>query len=549
MEELFIKSLKVGDSIQLVIKPGIEVTGNIKKLTNSYVIVSSLLQENNIKLESILSWRKLNFNKVDQKDEERPSGKEPKSRIKLVNNESDIEVETVVPPKIKESIDLDSKIHLDENIAVNKAKIISPSEKDYESVPWTEIGIPQESLFKGRVEIIDRLKKHYTSSISRKQTYILYGLTRTGKSTIIEYLSKDIEGQQIRIDGIPFKISPFIWNFGQAASHSKAEGMWTYLVEDCIIKKLYSLNAKKTIALDKTLDVIQKATTSGKYRFATFKRVISELKLDNIYPIIFIDEFTFFRTLHKGAQLDASFLSVIRELSMKGLVSFLFAGTYDIKDMISDPEIGITGQFANTIDYEVSQISVESAKDLINVWDGKLKFSEDALNYILQLSNRIPYFIQILCKNLGFYSLENGIENIEFDDVEIVVRLLIGQDEPPITSMINTLAEGVFLNNQHDPTESNEINALISTLSFLNKNNSKPEGMKITDIFELWDINKLTGINVLISQGLQRLKTKGIVKVGRENEYFIAVDLFRRWWFRRHNDIKLELNFLEGYTS
>jgi hypothetical protein len=58
----------------------------------------------------------------------------------------------------------------------------------YEEIPWNFGQVPEEHMFKGRQQEISLLANHYLSP-ERDKPYILYGLTRTGKSTILRYLN------------------------------------------------------------------------------------------------------------------------------------------------------------------------------------------------------------------------------------------------------------------------------------------------------------------------------------------------------------------------
>ena len=71
------------------------------------------------------------------------------------------------------------------NIEFNKADI-----------KWKDSGNPPIEMFKGRDGIVNELKEHYCSA-NRYYSYVLYGLSRTGKTSILDYLKKAIEGIEI----------------------------------------------------------------------------------------------------------------------------------------------------------------------------------------------------------------------------------------------------------------------------------------------------------------------------------------------------------------
>ena len=70
-------------------------------------------------------------------------------------------------------------------------------------IPWTIKNTPKETIFKGREGKLTTLISHYLSK-ERYMTYILYGLTRTGKTSIVDYLCERIEGKHIDEDETKF---------------------------------------------------------------------------------------------------------------------------------------------------------------------------------------------------------------------------------------------------------------------------------------------------------------------------------------------------------
>ena len=81
--------------------------------------------------------------------------------------------------------------------------------KDENKIPWTISNPPPDSVFKGREKKLDTLVNHYLSK-DRSQTYILYGLTRTGKSSMLDYLRDRINGQSLKEDN-SVHIMTFKW--------------------------------------------------------------------------------------------------------------------------------------------------------------------------------------------------------------------------------------------------------------------------------------------------------------------------------------------------
>jgi len=420
----------------------------------------------------------------------------------------------------------------------------SESHLAYDEIPWNETKIPPKYLFKGREDILNRLVKHF-DSINRNKTYILYGLTRTGKSSILIYLSEHLDGKQTNIDSKAFRIITFHWKLDLASSQENASDMWAHLLHNCILNRLEELAKNKIISYES----IPELKNESKARFRDWYRIISYLNKKLIYPIFLIDEFSHYKNLVDKRRIDSSFLAAIRSFAIDGLAGFVFSGTYDLKELIRDPDYGITGQLVNTIELQVSQINTKAAIELINVIQDKLKFTDDAIKHILKLSANIPYFIQILCKNCANYAVESKKRIIGYPEVELVTKILTGEDKSQEESMIEVLPPGTFMNNQFDPKDPSSISALISSICYFNKNEIDARGVNYSEIQELWGKKAIPGFAPKLAEAINYLKTKGILnEVVDEGMsiYKISVDLFRRWWGIQHSNIELELDPLRG---
>lgn len=409
----------------------------------------------------------------------------------------------------------------------------------YEDIPWRDGPIPPEHLFKGRKLLIADLAQHYLST-EKDKPYILYGLTRTGKSSVLEYLRKDLEGDSFVSKGSEKDVITFLWDFSEAASHEHATDFYNYILYDKtyeVIEKYFSNN--KLILTD--LDINEKV------KFKHFKVILEYLSSKNIYPIFFVDEFSFIKTLIDKGTINSAFLHSLRQFALNGLASFIFSGTYDIKTLIRDPKYGITGQLVNAIEYQINEISEDSSVELIEVIDDKLSFTPEAIEHIKFLSGNIPYFIQIICKYCGYYACENKRRYIGYPELEKVIRILIGQEPSSSKSLVKKLPENVFQNNQFSPADPKEVSVLISSIAHFNKNELIPRGVGFHELEKLWADQKLSSYKAKLADAINILEEKKIL-IKEEDEglpvYKLSVDLFRRWWSIHYNDIDLILTSL-----
>lgn len=410
----------------------------------------------------------------------------------------------------------------------------------YDDIPWRDGPIPPEHLFKGRKRLIADLAQHYLS-IEKDKPYILYGLTRTGKSSILEYLRKDLEGDSFFSKTKEMTVLTFSWDLSVAASFKKAQDFWEYILYQQTFEEL------EKYALKYNFD-IKDLNIKENVRAKDLKIILDYLVTKNLYPIFFIDEFSFIKTLIDDKTINTAFLHTLRQFALAESASFIFAGTYDIKSLIKDPSYGITGQLVNAIEEQINEINDEAAEELIEVIDEKLSFTPEAIAHIKFLSGNVPYFIQIICKHCGYYSAENKRRYIGYPELEKVIKILIGQEPSSYQSLVKKLPENTFQNNQYSPADPKEVAVLITSIAFINKDRiDDPRGVGFAELQKLWADKNVTAFRPKLADAINLLKEKKIL-IQEEDEgtpiYKLSVDLFRRWWAFHHQDINLTLTTL-----
>lgn len=410
----------------------------------------------------------------------------------------------------------------------------------YDDIPWRDGPIPPEQMFKGRKKLIADLAQHYLS-IERDKPYILFGLTRTGKSSVLEYLKKNIEGDSFYSNGLEKNVITFSWDLSEAASFKKASDFWRYILYQQTFEEIEKHAAK--YSLD-----ISELRINENTRAKDFKIILEFLQSKRFYPVFFVDEFSFIKTLIDDGTINAAFLHTLRQFSLTDLASFVFAGTYDIKSLIRDPKYGITGQLVNAIEEQINEISDDAAEELIEVIKDKLSFTPEAVEHIKFLSGNVPYFIQIICKYCGYFASENKRRFIGYPELEKVIKILIGQVPAYQNSLVKKLPENVFQNNQFSPADPKEVAVLISSLTYLNKDRiADPRGIGFAELQKLWAEKNITAYRPKLADAINLLKEKKIIIQGDDEEipvYTLAVDLFRRWWSSHNPDINLTLTTL-----
>lgn len=235
----------------------------------------------------------------------------------------------------------------------------------YEDIPWNDGPIPVEQMFKGRKQILEMLTKHYTS-IERDKPYILYGLTRTGKSSILKYLRNALDKKQITISGEKYCIATFYWDLSQASSFGNAHDMWEYLLFDQFNEYLEPYIGAEGY---KELNMPERPRAKELNNALTF------LQKKHIYPIFFVDEFSFIKVMMDNSVVNPAFLHTLRQFSFEAKAGFIYAGTYDVDALLEDPKYGIQGQLVGCKKEQISEIDKDSAEELIQVLGDKLVFT------------------------------------------------------------------------------------------------------------------------------------------------------------------------------
>lgn len=400
---------------------------------------------------------------------------------------------------------------------------------------WSDTRTPDSQLFVGREEILNRLVRHY-SSIEKHEPYVLYGLTRTGKSSILRYLGETIKGKSFSTkDSKSYNIIPIFIDFSQGASLGKASDFWNYVINECVFTQLNELSI--------TYDVFK--CNGINPRAKDFGLLLTDLKGIGLYPLFLIDEFSYIRTLIDKDIVTPAFLHSLRQYSLDGKASFIYAGTYDVKTLIKDAKYGFTGSMVTAYNEEIGKIDPEPAEELMDAMREDIVFTEDAKSRIHELSGDIPYFIQIICKNLGFFAVENKRKYIGYPELEKIINILTGKDIQTKGSLVRELPENRFQNNQYSPLDPPEVGVLISSIVEKNRGLKIPRGVSYAELQDMWGSHGISDFRPKLASAIGLLAEKKILHEYQDDGmqvYKLSVDLFRLWWENHHKDINRELS-------
>ena len=405
-------------------------------------------------------------------------------------------------------------------------------------IPWKISDTPKENIFKGREENLATLINHYLSR-DRTQTYILYGLTRTGKSSILDYLCERIDGQPLR-ENSEKTIKTFKWDFSKISfKNASVADLWMNLLEINIYNKLP----------ENILDVVDGFFPNNKLPEALCQSdldiMVSALNSCGLIPLITIDEFSNIKPMLKEGLVDATFISELRDLALKGKACFVYAGTYDIKELPKEKEFGIEGQMTNTRSMPINEIERVYADELIDACES-IVFVDKAKAYIRSLSGCVPYWIQWICLDCGKYAVAHKKRHLGYRDVDHVVKVLTGEEQPSKVDTWEAMDETNFHNNQISPKNISE-HQLISCIAFLVRESTQIErGVSMDELTRLWDKYSVPSDKRLnMTRALKNLEEKKVIRQFTDETrevYRLNVDLFRRWWYMHHRDLALEFS-------
>lgn len=392
-----------------------------------------------------------------------------------------------------------------------------------------------KTIFKGRKNDIDKLIRHYQSP-DRSWTKIMYGLTRTGKTWLMDFLRQEIKDKTLT-DNNEVKFIPFSWDFSKVEDdESKEVPFW----ENLVATNIYEVLPEE---LQDKFDKTYKNGLPEEWSKSDFLKIIDFLNNESYMPFITIDEFSNVKEYFEDGELrrllNASFLSTLRDLALEGKACFIYAGTYDIKELPRNPKYGLTGQLNNTQELQLNAISEQDADELIDVWLA-LHFGSKAKELIRRLSGCIPYWIQWICLNCGRYAAHHGYHWLDFDEVEDIAAILTGEKDgdPQIDWIL--LKKMSFQNNQFTPDADAE-HALFTSIAYINRDKKHARGVSSEELEMLWTkYNVSTDFQKEMLREIENLCEKKVLEKYQDETrqvYRFYVDLFRRWWYINNRDL------------
>ncbi len=408
---------------------------------------------------------------------------------------------------------------------------------------WNTNDIVRNELFKGRGQLITDLWDHYTDESTMIYPYILYGLTRVGKSSILAALADRIKGQKVVIGGEEFTILPFTWDLSGMARHDD-NNIWKAILQNGILR--YLIEFKKEKDKDGNPYIIEVPDFKEGYTAMQFDKTVLWMKSHGILPLFLVDEFSYMKELLEKKSIGRSFLHDLRQKSINREACFIYAGTYDIKELIRDPKFGTAGQLVNSIEKHISAIEKGPAEQLISILGDDLLFTKEAINEIHNLSGDIPYFIQMICLNCAHFAEDSQRVSIGKPELDYVVDVLTHKrSNINKRSYVTDINETTFQGNLIDPKQKYEGMVYSCLIKLGTDEYGNYHEVSNKELRRVWEKNNFSDNIQDLNNELSLLYDKGIVVKSEDGpdviRYKIAIDLFRKWWSVNHKQDILEI--------
>ena len=385
--------------------------------------------------------------------------------------------------------------------------------------------VTESNIFYGRNETVEKLVNHYLSE-KRSYTYVLYGLSRTGKTSILNKLKREMLSKTIQKDGKTMQLAPLPICLDIDLDKDDSY-IWRSIIETQICEEYEKLRGE----CKKRPDLLAYPVFNYKkdvYSSFDLKDVVEELNKIGVFPFIFIDEFSFISNMLKKGNVGGTFVHMLRQLALDEKACFIFAGTYDIKDLMNNPnsELLSTGAFTNINEMQIAEIKREDAEMLMDAMNQKLQFTKEAKELIHSLSGDIPYFIQIICYSCAEYA-KNRYDWIGIPELSHVVNILVGNEER--VNDCTVIPHGRFDSNMLDNNHPLERDVL-RYIALYRAKEDKIIPMPLAEIQSKWNKEVPARTPEELSSTIQSLLDKGIIKANGNKGFTIKVDLFRLWY-------------------
>lgn len=355
--------------------------------------------------------------------------------------------------------------------------------------------IKSDKLFVGRTDILRIIQDNLAPSAGQN-ILLLRGQRRTGKTSLLYRLKELLQADQqsnyipayVDLQGLTdcHNDSEFFYNFALFMSFELEEVGIT-------APDLDAKDFEKTPAIAFELKFLRPLTRS----------------LGNRRILLMIDEFDLIKHLIDSGKLGGHVLDSFRHLMQHTRVLFLIAGTYKLIELTGD----YYSVFFNlTVPIIIGKLPENDTRELITEpvkpW---YEIESSAVDEIVRIAGRHPYFTQLVCKKLHEVRNESGLNLMTLTYVEEAIKRALESGEENIG----------YPWTETDCTTDERL-----LLAVMAQEDHPTKHVQLETVTRLLETEKIvTPLGAMI----KRLQERGILQLDNNGNLTFVVPLFQRW--------------------
>jgi tetratricopeptide (TPR) repeat protein len=281
--------------------------------------------------------------------------------------------------------------------------------------------VDDPKMFVGRQELLSRIKKEVLDG-PVGQCFVLYGQKRSGKSSILRQLEKQISAPSFAVS----------LTLGEVDVGSEAEQNFVQVCIDKIEDRLQELLGTTPMPWPTASAIHDRPIDSFKIAFRQALKVLGQGGQERPRLILLVDEFTYLYEYIKEGIVPPTFMRHWKALLQLELFSAVVVG----QDSMPKFKQAYTNEFGVTHDERITYLSPAEAQELADdkiLLGTKSRYRGNALARLNELTACSPFYLQIFCDRLVRHLNEKLAPFITEADIDIVARqLIVGGGALPI---------------------------------------------------------------------------------------------------------------------
>jgi tetratricopeptide (TPR) repeat protein len=311
-----------------------------------------------------------------------------------------------------------------------------PDQKEPMENPYVpEAGpVDSESMFYGRRDLIQQAIDALSNPQQRTASLAFFGQKRAGKSSVLLHLKR-------RLEADPRMLPLYLGNMGDFLDdHSRVpllyQILWTIL--SCLERVVSEAETSRTKPLGFTcgtdVEFYEHPTPLTRFRdlvAAFHSEAARHSDWKEIRPVLMIDEFTYVHGRLVSGKLPEDFMKNWKAILQSGRFSCVLVG----QDVMRKLKNRFPNELGTVQDLTVGYLAESDARALIDEPiriggpGGESRYKEQAVDHILELTAKSPFYIQIVCHRLVNFLNDQHERYITKSHVEQVLETLVAGDQ------------------------------------------------------------------------------------------------------------------------